>query len=77
MAAQKEDEFNERLMHLESQLAFQEDEIAALNQLVTSHNDELQMLQRKMALLIEKFQQIQERGNDEPQDPAAEIPPHY
>ncbi|PTB84913.1 SlyX protein [Pseudidiomarina aestuarii] len=77
MAAQKEDEFNERLTQLESQLAFQEDEIASLNQLVTSHNDELQMLQRKMALLIEKFQQIQERGNDDSQDPAAEIPPHY
>lgn len=77
MAAQKEDELLQRIAHLESQLAFQEDEIGSLNQLVTNHNDELQMLQRKLALLIEKFQQIQERGNDEPHDPTAEIPPHY
>ena len=53
MAAQHEHDLSRRIADLESQLAFQEDTIETLNQLVTQQAGELQHLQRKMQLMAE------------------------
>lgn len=77
MAAHDQDDLIKRIADLESQLAFQEDTIETLNQLVTQQAREFQTLQRKMHVLGEKFQQINDRQGDEPSNPADEVPPHY
>lgn len=77
MAAHDQDDLTKRIADLESQLAFQEDTIETLNQLVTQQAREFQTLQRKMHVLGEKFQQINDRQGDEPSNPADEVPPHY
>ncbi|MBR9907179.1 MAG: SlyX family protein [Gammaproteobacteria bacterium] len=77
MAAHDQDDLMQRIADLESQLAFQEDTIETLNQLVTQQAREFQTLQRKMQVLGEKFQQINDRQGDTPSNPADEVPPHY
>lgn len=77
MAAHDQDDLMQRMANLESQLAFQEDTIETLNQLVTQQAREFQTLQRKMQVLGEKFQQMSDRQSDEPSNPADEVPPHY
>jgi len=77
MAAQYEHELSQRIADLESQLAFQEDTIGTLNQLVTQQADELQRLQRSMQLVLKKFQQLDTNDGATSSDPAQEIPPHY
>ncbi len=77
MAAQYQNELLNRIADLESRFAFQEDTIETLNQLLTQQAEELANMQRKMQLLIEKFQQMSEQRHDNPINPADEIPPHY
>jgi len=77
MAAQHDHDVINRIANLESQLAFQDDTIETLNQLVTQQADQLHNLQRKMQLMSEKFQQLQERGDSDGLKPEDEIPPHY
>ena len=77
MAAQHEYDLSRRIADLESQLAFQEDTIETLNQLVTQQAGELQHLQRKMQVLVEKFQQLNDREGGTSTNPADDIPPHY
>lgn len=77
MATQYDDDLSRRMADLESQLAFQEDTIETLNQLVTQQAHELQQVQRKMMVLVEKFQQMNNEQSDSPSDPADEVPPHY
>lgn len=77
MAAQHEHDLSRRIADLESQLTFQEDTIETLNQLVTQQAHELQLLQRKMQIMAEKFQQISDRDGSSTSDPAQEVPPHY
>ena len=77
MAAQHEHDLSRRIADLESQLAFQEDTIETLNQLVTQQASELQHLQRKMQVLVEKFQQLNDREGGTSTNPADDIPPHY
>lgn len=77
MAAQHEHDLSRRIADLESQLAFQEDTIETLNQLVTQQAGELQLLQRKMQLMVEKFQQLSDRDGGSSTNPEDDIPPHY
>lgn len=67
-----------QIADLESRVAFQDDTIETLNQLVTQQFHQIQQLEHKLKLLGERFQQLQER-NDEPSssNPADERPPHY
>ncbi|RUO36723.1 hypothetical protein CWE13_07685 [Aliidiomarina shirensis] len=64
----------QRIVDLESQLAFQEDTISELNKLVTAQSQELHRIQKHLVLVAERLQQIPES-----QDQAAgdERPPHY
>lgn len=64
----------QRVEQLETQLAFQDDTIDQLNQLVTRQNHELQRLQQQFRLLAEKYREL--APDDDPQQ-QEERPPHY
>jgi len=70
-------ELNQRIDNLESQLAFQEDTIDALNQLVTAQSSALATLQDRVTRLAQKLQQVQDFGNEGADPSAHEPPPHY
>ena len=66
--------FIKRLDSLETQLAFQEDTISELNDLLTQQGNELQRIQKHLMIVAERLQQIPEGNN---QNPIDERPPHY
>jgi SlyX protein len=72
-SARKMDE--NRLIDIETKLAYQEDLLQSLNQLVTEQRDRLDALQATCKLLLERLQEVSEAaGGDESQ---YEVPPHY
>ncbi|WP_258240993.1 MULTISPECIES: SlyX family protein [Pseudidiomarina] len=78
MPEQHSDTILTQLADLESRLAFQDDTIETLNQLVIQQSDQLQRLEHKIKLLGQRLQQLQERSDDQlANDPADEVPPHY
>ncbi|RUO34159.1 SlyX family protein [Aliidiomarina sanyensis] len=64
----------ERIDRLETQLAFQEDTIAELNELLTQQNQELAKLHKHFFLVLERVQQLNDSQKEAPVD---ERPPHY
>ncbi|MGM0480352.1 MAG: SlyX family protein [Pseudomonadota bacterium] len=67
-----------RIDDLETKLAFQEDTIGSLNQLVTEQSAELTAMQEQLRWLGRKFNQLQQQTEDPNDDPAEEPPPpHY
>lgn len=67
-----------RIEQLESQLAFQEDTIESLNQLVTQQNKELTDIHDRIRWLGRKLNQLQNNDNGPDSDPSQEPPPpHY
>ena len=77
MTVRSDDEILMRLANLESQFAFQEDTIDALNRVIAQQDEQLRLLERRLQLMAEKFQQLQEQHDSDSADPASEIPPHY
>ncbi len=77
MADHHNHRLSQRIADLESQLAFQDDTIETLNQLVIQQSTELQQLQHKMQVLVDKFRQLQDNGDGNDSKPEDEIPPHY
>ncbi|EAQ32215.1 MULTISPECIES: SlyX family protein [Idiomarina] len=74
----EEERLQSRIDNLESQLAFQEDVIDALNQRVTDHNRELAEVARRMKYLGERLRQVQDSQSSPDADPSVEPPPpHY
>lgn len=67
----------ERVDHLESQLAFQEDTIESLNQLVTAQSEAVYRLQQQLQTLTNKYQELNDQQGDGPSATAHEPPPHY
>ncbi len=66
----------DRLIEIETKLAFQEDTIQALNSVVCRQQQQIEQLEATLKLLIERFRQLsadQEPGGK----PADERPPHY
>lgn len=68
-------ELEQRINDLESQLAFQEQTIEELNQLVASQNQELTTFKRHLQLLALRFEQMREQQSENPV--GDERPPHY
>lgn len=74
----KQEQLIQRIDDLESQLAFQEDTIEALNQLVSKQTEELTRIQKHLRLLADKVAPILEHdGAGQTFNPADERPPHY
>lgn len=77
MASLQQHELLQRLADLESQLAFQEDTIETLNQLLTQQAAQLDELQRKFSVVINRVQQLHDNQGPSSTNPADDIPPHY
>lgn len=65
-----------RIDDLESQLAFQEETIDQLNQLVTEQNNELVTFKRHLQLLAGRVSQMRDQQH-EGSSQLDEKPPHY
>jgi len=66
---------NETIMDLQTRLAFQEDSIDTINQIVVRQQSEIDLLKREIIQLkemIEDFRDAQGDGGN-----ATELPPHY
>lgn len=73
---QQQDDWQDALAHLESQLAFQEETIRALNEALASQQADILLLQRQLKLLKER-QDEQAASLAELPGTADERPPHY
>lgn len=70
-------ELAEQMIELQTRLAFQEDTLQQLNQVVAAQDHELRQLQQQLKLLAKRFDDAlytQEQGAAKPVD---ERPPHY
>lgn len=65
----------ERLTEIETKLAYQEDTIQALNDVVCKQQDQLDQLALKCAALMERFQEL--TASVQAGDAGEELPPHY
>lgn len=65
----------EALIELQTQLSFQEDTIAQLNDVVTRQQRDILRLRDEMDKLKTLYQSL--RDNSRVEDPAREVPPHY
>lgn len=69
----------ERLVNIEIKLAFQEDQIEALNATVYEQQQKLERLQTLFEALARQLRELSEAGNEGliEGSPASERPPHY
>ena len=66
----------DRIIEIETKLAFQEDTLQALNEVVCRQQNQIEQLEAKLVLLIDRYKQLsaeQGAGNT----PVDEKPPHY
>ena len=66
---------NDDLIELQTQLAFQEQTIGALNDVLTSQQKQIDLLRLELRLLKEKLGTLEDRVDSGP--PQDEKPPHY
>ncbi len=66
----------DRLIEIETKLAFHEDTIQALNTVVCQQQKQIEQLEAMVTLLIDRYRQLSAEagGGDKP---THEIPPHY
>tara|TARA_R110000772_G_scaffold111396_1_gene215229 strand:- start:1400 stop:1600 length:201 start_codon:yes stop_codon:yes gene_type:complete len=64
----------EELIELQSQLAFQEQTITELNEALISQQQQLDRLQKQLAMLMDRLKEVEGAAPDAGQD---EKPPHY
>lgn len=71
-------ELQARLEAVETKLAFAEDSIQSLNEVIASQDAELLRLRRELALLAERLKGFAEQMEQHAAPSAAdEVPPHY
>jgi SlyX protein len=66
-----------RLEELESRLAFQDDLIESLNQVVARQDRELAQLDRRVRELERRLAELAEAAASSGAPPGHEVPPHY
>ena len=69
------DDLKRGLLEVQSQLSFQEDTVANLNDALGNQQKELLVLRRQLEIL--KQRQDEQTSNSTDGGPADEIPPHY
>lgn len=70
-------QFEQLMVDLQTKLAFQEDTVQALNDIVSSQQQDIHRLQAQMHSLIEELRTVlngMDIGNINPEQ---EVPPHY
>ncbi len=72
-------QYEERLISIETQLAFQDDLIEQLNQQVILQQGDLLLLQEQLHLMAQRFKELQQTSERQDEQPSAadERPPHY
>jgi SlyX protein len=65
------------IIDLQSQVAFQEQSIDALDQVIQKQQHQIDLLTKKFDILQKRFEQIQQEQEIEPFNAFAEKPPHY
>ena len=65
------------LVDVQTQLAFQEDTISALNEAITRQQQEIILLRRQLELLKERQEQQGANADGTPPPTIDEKPPHY
>ena len=65
----------DELIEVQTQLAFQEQTIAELNEVLTSQQKQIDLMRREIQLLKEKLGMLEDRIETGP--PQDEKPPHY
>ena len=67
----------ERIVELESKLAYQDQMLEELNEVVTDQQARLMQLEELCRSLVERIRSLGEAAPDTATDPEAERPPHY
>lgn len=67
----------EQLVELQSQMAFQEDTAATLNEAVAAQQQEILVLRQQLTLLKQRQEEVQAQIDQGGPSPAMEKPPHY
>ncbi len=65
-----------RLLNIETKLAFQEDSIDELNRILCKQQDQIDRLQETCKLLIDRIGELQNSKSSQ-EKPENERPPHY
>jgi SlyX protein len=66
---------SDELIELQTQLAFQEQTVAELNEVMISQQKQIDLLRLEIKLLKDKFGMMEDRFETSP--PESERPPHY
>lgn len=75
---QLESTFSARIDDLQVKVAFQDDLVESLNQMVASQQRTILDLQQQMQVLYQRVESYQNGDTEvEPFNPLTEIPPHY
>lgn len=67
----------DHITQLQSQVAFQEDAVAALDEALAAQQQEIQLLRRQIELLQQRIQEQGTGQDGENASPADDRPPHY
>ena len=68
---------DEELIELQTRVAYQEDTINQLNQVVTKQDADIVQLQQQMRLLAKRIDELSFAQNDGAEEISNERPPHY
>ena len=71
------DTLKEDMVELQSQMAFQEDTIQALNEAMATQQREILTLRRQLELLKQRQEEQAAVSDHAPDGPEEERPPHY
>ena len=66
-------ELDERVVELETRIAFQEDTLGKLDEALVHQQKEIERLTRQLAVLLEQVEQLMPRTEPKDEPP----PPHY
>jgi len=70
-------EYNARMDELESRLAFQDDLIENLNEVITRHDRDIARMSAQIRDISTRLTDMADAGTEPGTTPGHEIPPHY
>ncbi len=77
MIEQTLNEMGDELIELQTRIAYQEDTINQLNQVITKQDADILQLQHQMRLLAKRIDELSFTQGDGSEDITNERPPHY
>ncbi len=73
----KLEQLEQQLQDLETKMAFQEDTIEQLNEVITKQDAIIRKMEQRFLLIGEKIQDMENQMPNKGFNPADELPPHY